>query len=172
MTFDVPFARVSSAEAAELASLVSGPVLLPGDEGYDAECQIYNLNVPLEPALVVGAANAADVRAAIRFAARQGRPVTVKTTGHQQVHPARGGVLISTRRMKGIVVDAGRGRARVEAGVIWQEVIDRAADVGLAPMSGSAPLVGVAGYTLGVDSVRSSAGAGDTRRTMSARWRW
>lgn len=74
MTSDAPFPRVSPAEAAELASLVSGPVLLPGDEGYDAECRIYNLNVPLEPALAVGAADAADVRAAIRFAARQGDP--------------------------------------------------------------------------------------------------
>ncbi|MET9880751.1 FAD-dependent oxygenase, partial [Actinacidiphila glaucinigra] len=84
---------MSPAEAAELASLVSGPVLLPGDEGYDAECQLYNLNVRLEPALAVGAADAADVQAAVRFAAREGRPVTVKTTGHQQVDPARGGVL-------------------------------------------------------------------------------
>ncbi|SNT52459.1 FAD-dependent oxidoreductase [Actinacidiphila glaucinigra] len=149
MTFDDPFRPVSPAEAAELASLVSGPVLLPGDEGYDAECRIYNLNVSLEPALAVGAADAADVRAAVRFAAREGRPVTVKTTGHQQVDPARGGVLISTRRMKGIAVDAGSRRARVEAGVIWQEAIDEAAAVGLAPVSGSAPLVGVAGYTLG-----------------------
>ncbi|MFJ4846571.1 FAD-binding oxidoreductase [Streptomyces sp. NPDC088733] len=128
---------------------MSGPVLLPGDEGYDTECQIYNLNLSLEPALAVGAADAADVQAAISFAACQGRPVTVKTTGHQQVDPARGGVLISTRRMKGICVDADRRSARVEAGVIWQEVIDRAAAVGLAPVSGSAPLVGVAGYTLG-----------------------
>ncbi|MFE0631645.1 FAD-binding oxidoreductase [Streptomyces sp. NPDC058864] len=149
MTFDDPFRPVSPVEAAELASLVGGPVLLPGEEGYEAECRIYNLNVSLEPALAVGAVNAADVRAAVRFAAREGRPVTVKTTGHQQVDPARGGVLISTRRMKGVAVDAGRRCARVEAGVIWQEVIDRAAEVGLAPVSGSAPLVGVAGYTLG-----------------------
>ncbi|MFD8035363.1 FAD-binding oxidoreductase [Streptomyces sp. NPDC048231] len=149
MTFDDAFARVLPTKTAELASQVRGPVLLPGDEGYEAECQIYNLNVPLEPALAVGAVNATDVQAAVRFAARDGRPVTVKTTGHQQVTPARGGVLISTRRMQGIAVDAGRRRARVEAGVVWQEVIDQAAAVGLAPMSGSAPLVGVAGYTLG-----------------------
>jgi hypothetical protein len=149
MTFDDPSTHVSQPEAAELASVVSGPVLLPGDAGYGAECGLYNLNVALEPALAVGAADAADVQAAIRFAAREGRPVTVKTTGHQQVDPARNGVLISTRRMKGLVVDAERRRARVEAGVIWQEVIDAAATVGLAPMSGSAPLVGVAGYTLG-----------------------
>ncbi|MGW0080712.1 FAD-binding oxidoreductase [Streptomyces sp. NPDC003393] len=149
MTFDEPFAPVRPAAAAELASLVSGPVLLPGDDGYDAECQLFNLNVSLEPALVVGATSAADIQAAVRFAARQGRPVTVKTTGHQQVGSARGGVLISTRRMKGIAVDADRRCARVETGVIWQEVIDQAARVGLAPMSGSAPLVGVVGYILG-----------------------
>lgn len=149
MTFDDAFAHVLPTEAAELAAQVRGPVLLPGDEGYEAECRIYNLNVALEPALAVGAADATDVQAAVRFAARDGRPVTVKTTGHQQVTPARGGVLISTRRMKGITVDAGHRRARVEAGVIWQEVIDQAAAVGLAPLSGSAPLVGVSGYTLG-----------------------
>ncbi len=149
MTFDDAFARVSPTEAEELTSRVSGPVLLPGDEGYEAECRIYNLNVPVEPALVVGAAGAADIQAAVGFAARQGRPVAVKTTGHQQVSPARGGILISTRRMKGIVIDAAGRRARVGAGAIWQEVIDEAAAVGLAPVSGSAPLVGVAGYTLG-----------------------
>ncbi|MEU0913259.1 FAD-binding oxidoreductase [Streptomyces althioticus] len=172
MTFDDLLPRVSPAEAAELASLAGGPVLLPGDEGYDAECRIYNLNVPLERALAVGAANAADVQAAIRFAARQGRPVSVKTTGHQQVHPARGGVLISTRRMKGITVDVGRRRARVEAGVIWQEVIDKAAEVGLAPMSGSARWWASLATSSEVDSARSSAGTRDTRRTTSAHWRW
>ncbi|MDX3237354.1 FAD-binding protein [Streptomyces sp. ME03-5709C] len=149
MIFEDAFAPVLPAEAAELASLVGGPVLLPGDEGYEDECRIYNLNVPLEPALVVGAAGADDVQAAVSFAARQGRAVAVKTTGHQQVTPARGGILISTRRMKGIAIDAAERRARVGAGVIWQEVIDEAAAFGLAPVSGSAPLVGVAGYTLG-----------------------
>jgi hypothetical protein len=39
--------------------------------------------------------------------------------------------------------------ARVEAGVRSQELIDAAAESGLAPLTGSSPLVGVTGFTLG-----------------------
>ncbi|WP_264158878.1 FAD-dependent oxidoreductase [Streptomyces sp. SS1-1] len=74
--------------------------------------------------------------------------------------------------MKGITIDAHRRRARVEAGVIWQEVMDRAAEAGLAPMSGSAPLVGVAGYTLGGGLSPVFGRSRGTRRTTSARWKW
>ncbi|CAL9641685.1 Mitomycin radical oxidase (plasmid) [Streptomyces sp. enrichment culture] len=35
------------------------------------------------------------------------------------------------------------------AGARWQQVIDAAAPLGLAPLNGSSPLVGVIGYTLG-----------------------
>ncbi|MET7999217.1 FAD-binding protein [Amycolatopsis sp. NPDC005232] len=58
-------------------------------------------------------------------------------------------MLVTTRQMKGISIDVARRRARVAAGVIWPEVIDEAARHGLAPLSGSAPDVGVTGYTLG-----------------------
>ena len=39
--------------------------------------------------------------------------------------------------------------ARVEAGVLWQEVVEAAAAHGLAALQGSSPDVGVVGYTLG-----------------------
>jgi FAD/FMN-containing dehydrogenase len=136
-------------EAAELAALTTGPVLLPEDDGYAAETAIFNLVLSLAPALVVGAANAADVQAAVRFAARQGRPVAVKGSGHQSVNPSSDAVLISTDRMNDVVIDAHNRTARVGSGVLWQDVIGKAAAVGLAPLSGSAPGVGVAAYTLG-----------------------
>jgi len=136
-------------EVLPLAGNVRGSVLVPGDPGYADECRIYNEALSLEPAVVVGAASAVDVSAAVRFAADRGRPVAVKTTGHQIVLPGRGAVLITTHRMKEISVDARRRTARVQAGVIWQEVIDAAWAHGLAPVSGSAPDVGVTGYTLG-----------------------
>ncbi|GIF63365.1 oxidoreductase [Asanoa ishikariensis] len=41
------------------------------------------------------------------------------------------------------------GRARVEAGVHWGQVVEAAAKLGLAPLAGSSPQVGVVGYTLG-----------------------
>ena len=39
--------------------------------------------------------------------------------------------------------------ARVEAGVLWQEIVDAAAEHGLAALAGSSPDIGVVGYSLG-----------------------
>src|SRR5688572_23816367 len=41
------------------------------------------------------------------------------------------------------------GKARVGAGALWGDVIPRASEFGLAALHGSAPNVGIAGYTLG-----------------------
>ncbi|MEH0927080.1 FAD-binding oxidoreductase [Micromonospora sp. CPCC 205558] len=132
----------------QLAAQTVGPVLLPGDDGYDVECASYNLAIPQQPALVVGAANAADVQAAVRFAADQGLPVAVLATGHSAL-PSAGALLITTRRMDAVVIDAEARTARIEAGVRWQQVVDAAAKHGLAPLSGAAPTVGAVSYTLG-----------------------
>lgn len=141
--------RLSPQDVAELRHSVTGPVLEPGAAGYEAECATFNLVCPLRPALVVGASCEQDVVTAVRFAARHGLPVAVKTAAHQVVSPAEGGLLITTQRMKGMSVDAQHGTARVEAGVRWSEVLPLAAEAGLAPVVGSAPEVGVVGYTLG-----------------------
>lgn len=136
-------------DAAPLAAVVAGSVLLPGDAGYDDERAVFNLNHELVPAMIVVAESVADVQAAVTFAAGQHRPVLVKTTGHQMVGQAHGAVVIATRRMNDVAIDAVRCTARVGAGAIWSEVIEAAAKAGLAPLNGSNPTVGVVGYTLG-----------------------
>ncbi|MGP4046964.1 FAD-binding protein [Streptomyces sp. 2A115] len=132
-----------------LRQAVEGPVLEPGSEGYEAECATFNLTCGLRPAVVVGASSELDVRSAVRFAVRHGLPVAVKSAAHQVVSSAQGGLLITTQRMNGIVVDAQESTVRVEAGVCWRDVLPRTAAFGLAPIVGSAPDVGVVGYTLG-----------------------
>jgi FAD/FMN-containing dehydrogenase len=136
-------------DAAALAAAVAGSVLLPGDAGYDDERAVFNLNHELMPAVIVVVQGAADVQAAVTFAAEQHRPVLVKTTGHQVVDTARGAVVIATHRMNDVAVDAVGGTARVGAGAIWSEVVAEAAKAGLAPLNGSNPTVGVTGYTMG-----------------------
>jgi FAD/FMN-containing dehydrogenase len=126
-----------------------GPRLDPGQDGFDAEISGYNLLVQHHPALVVGATGAADVMAAVRFAARRGLPVAVQVTGHGPSVPADGAVLINTRRMTGVRVDPAAGTVRVEAGVRWGQVVHEAAAHGLAPLNGSAPEVGAISYVLG-----------------------
>ena len=144
-----PLAPVFRKDAAALAARIAGAVLLPGDAGYDEERAVWNLNHELVPAVIVVPEDAADIQLAVAFAAEKHRPVLVKTTGHQMVGQAHGAVVIATRRMNDVVIDAVGRTARAGAGAIWSEVIAEATKVGLAPLNGSNPTVGVAGYTLG-----------------------
>ncbi|MFF5076600.1 FAD-binding oxidoreductase [Actinoplanes sp. NPDC000266] len=128
---------------------LTGPVLRPGEPGYDAECRTQNLLTPLRPAVVVGAADVADVQAAVRYAAANKLAVAVRGGGHMQPYTADGAVLVTLDRMAGVTVDAERRTARVTGGARWQEVIDAAAKEGLAPMAGSSVTVGAIGYVLG-----------------------
>ncbi|QYN34410.1 FAD-binding oxidoreductase [Pseudonocardia sp. DSM 110487] len=128
---------------------VNGPVFRPGDAGFDEQLAGYQVAHPHRPDLVVGAENADDVQAAVRYGADHGLPVAVETSGHGRAAPLPGGVLISTRRMDGVRIEPGTRMARVEAGTRWARVVAAAAEHGLVPPSGSSPEAGVVGYTLG-----------------------
>jgi FAD/FMN-containing dehydrogenase len=142
-------AVLDTTTVAELAAAVAGPVLLPGDDGYADEVAPFNLAYAPVPAVVVGATGAEDVAAAVRWAARTGRRVSVQATGHGLLADLADTVLVTTRRMAGVTVDPHARTARVQAGVRWSQVIEAAAPFGLAPLNGSSSLVGVVGYTLG-----------------------
>ncbi|MFH8371624.1 FAD-binding oxidoreductase [Streptomyces sp. NPDC018031] len=144
-----PAADGFAAAVADLAGRVAGPVFRPGEEGYDSERSGFQTGLRHEPAVIVGARGAADVRAAVAFAVAQGLPVGVQATGHGLPAAAADGVLISTRRMTGVRVDARNRTVRFEAGVRWEQIVPEAAGHGLAPLSGSAPHVGAVSYTLG-----------------------
>ncbi|MGI5521743.1 FAD-binding oxidoreductase [Micromonospora sp. CA-259024] len=141
--------QIQRHEADELGAEVTGTVFLPGDAGYEGECAAYNLAHPHRPAVVVGAVAAADVQAAVRFAARRRLPVAVLATGHGTPMASDGAVLIATRRMDAVTIDEANRVARVEAGTRWEQVVAAAAPFGLAPLNGASPTVGVVGYTLG-----------------------
>jgi FAD/FMN-containing dehydrogenase len=51
--------------------------------------------------------------------------------------------------MRKVHIDPATRTARAEAGAVWQDVTDRAAQHGLAALAGNAATVGVTGYTLG-----------------------
>lgn len=132
----------------ELTPQLRGPIFLPGDIGYDDERRGHNLAMEHRPAVIVGATGAADVMAAVAFATKHELAVCVLNTGHSASVPAAG-VLINTRRMRGVRVDPFARRARIESGVRWEQVVHEAAAFGLAPLCGSSSGVGVVGYTLG-----------------------
>ncbi len=133
---------------AALEAGVSGPVLFAGDPRIDHELAGFNLAVRHQPHVVVGATNAADVAAAVRYAARRGLAVGVHATGHGG-YASRDTVIVSTHRMLACSVDPALATATIQAGVPWSMVISAAAPHGLAPLSGSASSVGAVGYTVG-----------------------
>lgn len=133
----------------DLRDAVDGPVLFAGQDDLTAEIRPYNLAVPQTPAVVVGATHAADVVAAVRYAAQHRLPVAVHATGHGAFAPVDGAVLVTTRRMTDVAVDPVARTARVQPGVRWAQVIEQTTPHGLAPLNGSSPIVGVVGFTLG-----------------------
>jgi FAD/FMN-containing dehydrogenase len=128
---------------------IGGRVYVAGEGGYEAARLPWQRRLDPRPALIIEAANASDVRTALRFAREHDLPIAVQSTGHGVVNVPDGGLLLKTNSMSSVAVDAGHRVARVGGGALWSDVIAAAAPHGLAPLSGSSPTVGVTGYTLG-----------------------
>src|SRR5688500_3742780 len=121
------------------------------DPDWDAARQAWTLSVDQRPEAVAFPAGADEVAEVVVAAAERGLGVAAQATGHgaTPLGPLDGTVLIKMDRMRGASVDGGARTARVEGGAQWQDVVALAAEHGLAGLAGSAPDVGVAGYTLG-----------------------
>jgi FAD binding domain len=130
---------------------IAGHVAWPGDPDWDQARAAWNLAADRQPTAVAFVESAEDVAKVIAFASRHGLKVTGRGTGHGAV--AIGAleqtILIKTERMRGIEIDEQAQTARVEAGVLAMELGAAAQARGLCSLPGSAPDVGVIGYTLG-----------------------
>lgn len=160
MTTARPFDR---ADIAVLRAAVRGAVHRPTDGDYPVRG--FNVAVPCQPWAVVDVADAADVSAVVSFAADNAMTVAVHATGHGAVPVDGQSILVRTAALDTVEVDPSARTARVGAGVVWQRVIDAAAPHGLAPLCGSAPGVGVAGFLTG-------GGIGPLVRTAGASSDW
>ncbi|MFF0050839.1 FAD-binding oxidoreductase [Streptomyces sp. NPDC005498] len=133
-----------------LDALTEGPVLGPDETAYAEECRTFNLLRTLTPQIAVGATSAQDIAEAVRYARTHRMPIAVRNQGHQVVRPtAADAMLITTHRLRELTVDTTRRTVRVGAGITWSDVLAATSQAGLAPIAGSAPHVGVVGYTLG-----------------------
>ena len=133
----------------ELQAAVQGAVITPADPGYDEARLAWNRRVDQHPAVIIVVKNAEDVATAVQAANHHNLKVAIQATGHGNIRPADDCMLILTSAMDGVTIDAQAQTAWVEAGVKWGAVLEKAQAVGLAPLLGSAPHVGVVGYTLG-----------------------
>lgn len=132
-----------------LSNAVSGPVALPDSQEFAAETFAFNVATIHRPDVVVGAADARDVAAAVKWAAEHRLPVSVQSTGHGADSAIDGGLLINTRRLQELTIDPVERTARVGAGVKWRSVLEASVPHGLIGLHGSSTDVGVVGYTVG-----------------------
>ena len=128
-----------------------GLIVRPGDDGWDKARQAWNLAVDQQPAAVALPRSADDVISVINWARTAGLRIAAQDTGHAAASIAslENTVLTRTGRLDDVQIDPELLRARVGAGVTWADVSAAAAEFGLAALAGSAPDVGVVGYTLG-----------------------
>ena len=146
-------ARPLATDLAALRSQLEGTIVLPGEPAWDQARQAWNLAVDQRPALVALPRSSRDVQLLVEHARETGLRVAMQGTGHN-AGPLGGDalettMLVRTSEMRGVHIDAAARVARVEAGALWAEVTGPASEVGLAPLAGSSPDVGVVGYTLG-----------------------
>jgi hypothetical protein len=130
---------------------ISGRIATPTDADWDEARAAWNLVADQRPSAVAFVESREDVAKVVRFAVANDLRVTGQGTGHGAV--ALGSledtILIKTERMRGIEIDPEAQTARVEAGVLVLELSEAAQAHGLSSMPGSAPDVGVTGFTLG-----------------------
>src|SRR3954467_4363834 len=141
-----------SISAEELRERLTGDYVTPEDSSWHEARLAWNLAVDQRPAAVVIPETVDDVVEVVRYARANGLRVAGQSTGHN-AHPLAEGldhtILVKTHRMRRVKIDPEARIARVEPGTLWMDVTYPAGEHGLAPLAGSSPDVGVAGYVLG-----------------------
>ena len=130
---------------------MTATLLTAQDANWNVERGAFNILVDQQPAGIALPRSTDDVSAVVRSAAADGKRVAAQRTGHnaEPLGSLANTVLLRTDGLGGVQIDADAGTARVGAGALWGDLLPRASELGLAALHGSAPNVGIAGYTLG-----------------------
>ena len=139
------------ATASSLAATLTGTLLAPEDEGYDAARRVHNGLIDRRPALIARCADTDDIAAAVRHARDAGLEISVRGGGHNVAGRAvaEGGLMIDLAGMRAVEVDPSASTAKAQGGARWSDVNDAAGAHGLAVTGGAISTTGIAGYTLG-----------------------
>jgi FAD/FMN-containing dehydrogenase len=154
VTSDVSTAGVAALPKEEIQLLrtsLRGPLLAPGDAGYEESRLVWNAMIDRKPALVARCLGVADVIAAVQFARERGLLLSIKGGGHNiaGLATADGALMLDMSLMRGVWVDREGNVAHAHAGCLLGDV-DRETQVhGLATVLGFVSQTGIAGLTLG-----------------------
>lgn len=142
---------LGEATIAEFQSTLRGPLIRPGEQGYDEARHVWNGLIDKHPALVARCMNANDVIQAVQFAHSHDLLVAVRGGGHNVAGFATcdDGIVIDLSPMKNIVVAADARTARAQGGLTWGEFDAATQAFGLATTGGLVSSTGISGFTTG-----------------------
>jgi FAD/FMN-containing dehydrogenase len=151
-TTQAPGATTLSGEDIQAFRLLHrGPVIAPGEPGYDDSRQVWNAMIDRQPALVARCIGASDVIAAVKFARERNLLICIKGGGHNiaGLATADGALMLDLSLMRGVWVDTEKKIAHAQGGCLLGDV-DRETQLhGLAAVLGFVSQTGIAGLTLG-----------------------
>jgi FAD/FMN-containing dehydrogenase len=135
----------------ELREQVRGPVVEPGDDGYEELRRVHNGMHDRRPALIVRAAATADAVAVVNYARDLGLDLAVRGGGHSVpgFGTCDGGVVLDLSPMNNVFVDGAKRTARAGGGATWGDFNHATHAYGLATTGGIISTTGVVGLTLG-----------------------
>ena len=134
-----------------LAGCISGRLILPGDDEYEAARHVHQTAVDARPLAIVRAADARDVAFTVLFARDNDLDLAVRGGGHSLAGHGTvdGGIVLDLADMRGLHIDPDARLAWAQPGLTAGEFTEAAAAHGLATPFGDTGSVGIAGLTLG-----------------------
>ena len=138
-------------DVVSLRGRLHGPLIVPGDDGYDEARRFWNGMIDRRPAAIVRAAGIADVLAALRFGRERDLRIAVRGGGHNVAGNGTvdGGLVIDLGAMRSVRVDPAAQRVYVGPGATLADLDRETVAFGFAVPAGVFSPTGVAGLTLG-----------------------
>jgi len=130
---------------------MDGPVIGPGDSGFDDRRRVWNAQIDRRPSVIARCVSVADVVTAIGFAREHRLEIAVRAGAHNTAGTAvcEDGLMVDLSLLNEVVVDPVARRAWVGGGALLANLDVATQAHGLAVPVGLVSHTGVAGLTLG-----------------------
>lgn len=141
----------TSLSIAKLRAAFTGRVIAPGDAGYDQARVVFVGGIDRRPAVIIRAADAADIARVVSLARETALELAIRSGGHSGAghSVSDGGIVLDLSNMRGQHIDVEGCTAWAETGLTAVDYSLAAGAHGLATGFGDTGSVGIGGITLG-----------------------
>src|SRR4029453_18778362 len=115
-----PADRAGTGDLHALRGRLTGGLVLRGDPEWDDARRAWNLAVDQRPVAIALVESVEDVVKVVDVRVEHGH-------GAAALAVLDGTILVKTSRLRGVEIDAGAARARIQAGALWEDVVVPAA---------------------------------------------